>query len=363
MNPAPVAPTGLDPAIFRLFRRAVRLSLARPSRALFFLRTLFRQRKAAALRRARAKEGLAVPPFLILSVTRECNLNCRGCYEKALPRPDGAEMDAGLLQRTLFEAQELGVGMALLAGGEPLMRPGLLDTLSGFPGMVFPLFTNGQLLDDAITERLAGLPQVVPVISLEGEALETDRRRGYGVHKRAIAAVERLQEAGLFFGLSLTLTHDNFDAVMEINAVSDWIRKGCGLFFFIEYVPAGEGTEGLALTPSQRARVLPLTDFFRKELPALFLSFPGDEADFGGCLAAGRGFVHVSADGRVEPCPFSPYSDSDLKQTSLRAALGSPFLKTLRENPSALSEAEGGCALFAKKEWVETLLKKSVPHH
>jgi MoaA/NifB/PqqE/SkfB family radical SAM enzyme len=230
--------------------------------------------------------------------------------------------------------------------------------LSDFPDMIFPLFTNGQLVDEALVDRLTAIPQVIPVLSLEGEALETDRRRGYGVHRRVLRAAEAFKNAGLFFGLSQTLMRANFDAVMELNASADWIGKGCNVFFFIEYVPACEGSEALILTPSQRARVLPLTDFFRAELPALFFSFPGDEADFGGCLAAGRGFVHISADGRVEPCPFSPYSDAGLQTQSFEQALRSPLLKALRQNPSSLSEAEGGCALFSKKEWVESLIKK-----
>lgn len=76
-----------------------------------------------------------------------------------------------------------------------------------------------------------------------------------------------------------------------------------------------------------------------------------------GCLSAGRGFVHINATGDIEPCPFAPYSDINLRDSSLKDALQSEFLKTIRQNHRELSETEGGCALWVKREWVRSLLK------
>jgi MoaA/NifB/PqqE/SkfB family radical SAM enzyme len=80
---------------------------------------------------------------------------------------------------------------------------------------------------------------------------------------------------------------------------------------------------------------------------------------YGGCLAAGRGFIHISADGRVEPCPFAPYSDTNLKAASLKEALKSEFLETIRNSDEHLHEEEGGCALWNKRDWVRSLIKTS----
>jgi MoaA/NifB/PqqE/SkfB family radical SAM enzyme len=46
------------------------------------------------------------------------------------------------------------------------------------------------------------------------------------------------------------------------------------------------------------------------------------EEEMGGCLASGRGFVYISAQGDFEPCPFAPYSDTNLKENCLKDALG-----------------------------------------
>ncbi|MDH7555458.1 MAG: hypothetical protein ACQXXL_03655 [Candidatus Methanosuratincola sp.] len=71
--------------------------------------------------------------------------------------------------------------------------------------------------------------------------------------------------------------------------------------------------------------------------------------------SAGKGFVHVSSEGDVEPCPFVPYSDVNLHNATLKEALQSKFLKAIRESHSDLHETGGGCALWAKKVWVQSL--------
>jgi MoaA/NifB/PqqE/SkfB family radical SAM enzyme len=143
----------------------------------------------------------------------------------------------------------------------------------------------------------------------------------------------------------------------------EWIKKlfrnGCGLFFHVEYVPVDKGTEMLAPSDLQRSSAAKATSRLKKEVPALFVAFPGDEALFGGCLAAGRGFIHISAGGDIEPCPFAPYSDRNVASMSLTNALESPLLGKIRANHANLQETSGGCALWAEREWVASLANQS----
>ena len=90
----------------------------------------------------------------------------------------------------------------------------------------------------------------------------------------------------------------------------------------------------------------------------LFVSFPGDEKSSGGCLVAGRGFFHINSHGGAEPCPFSPYSDINVKDTSLRDALKSRLFTTLRSGVMLTGEHSGGCVLFEQRENVEAILKE-----
>lgn len=91
----------------------------------------------------------------------------------------------------------------------------------------------------------------------------------------------------------------------------------------------------------------------------VFVSFPGDEKSSGGCIAAGRGFFHINSNGGAEPCPFSPYSDINVRDTSLREALKSPLFLALREQNVLMEEHSGGCVLFERRESVEAILAKS----
>ena len=100
-------------------------------------------------------------------------------------------------------------------------------------------------------------------------------------------------------------------------------------------------------------------ELLREKLPALHVCLPGEEEQFGGCLAAGRGFVHISATGDVEPCPFAPYSDSNIHDMPLSDALDSLLLNRIRSNHHLLTESAGGCTLWENKDWVEEQMNAS----
>ena len=347
-----------DRQVARVFKYAARAAWKNPKQALFFARIQAAQSRSARVRDRQRKGGVQVPPLVIASITSRCNLNCRGCYARARHRSGRPELTDEQWADMFAQAQELGVSIIMLAGGEPLMRPGILDVTSKFPGIIFPLFTNGLLLDDAVTARLRAQPQVIPVLSIEGWEPETDTRRGMGVFESVAAAAEKLRAAGLFFGVSVTVTRRNFEAVTAEGLVQALIGNGCSLFIFVEYTPAEPGTEDLTLLQEQRRQLVEFSEGLQKRSRPVFVVFPGDEEQFGGCLAAGRGFVHVGPDGSLEPCPFAPYSDTSVADKLFKEALASHLLGAIRDNHAELRETRGGCALWRNREWVEALAKK-----
>ncbi len=351
----------MNESIQSLLKDALRISLRHPSMALYILRTMLRQRKAARRRARWDGCGIHVPPFLIASITSRCNLHCKGCFARAHQRPIASEMTLDRWLAILDEARDLGVSFILLAGGEPLLRRDILDATRRFPEIVFPVFTNGLLLDDALIAQFREQKNVIPVMSLEGYSEETDGRRGVGVYDQLKRLISRMN-GGLFFGVSLTVTRLNFETVTGEEFIKGLLEAGCSLFFFVEYVPVKEGTEDWVPTPEQRARLLGLVHSFRSRLPGLFIAFPGDEAEMGGCLAAGRGFAHISPEGDLEPCPFAPYSDTSLTGARLREGLQSGLLRTIRDNHEMLSETGGGCALWQNRDWLRSLAGSSAGH-
>jgi MoaA/NifB/PqqE/SkfB family radical SAM enzyme len=340
------------------FKDALRIAFTNPSQAYHFLRTIKWQKKAARIRDSWQNEGIHVPPILIFSITNRCNLKCKGCYHWALRPTIQSELDTSKMRSIVAEAKDLGISFIMIAGGEPLVRIEILDIISDFPEITFLVFTNGLLIDEELAEKLKRIRNFVPVISLEGSVEETDGRRGKGVYNRIQGAAKILKKNGIFWSVSLTVTRSNFDQIMDEDFIISLVDLGCKLFFFVEYTPVSKGTESWLLTDKQRIGLLERRDTFRTQYPALFVAIPGDEEEIGGCLSAGKGFVHINAQGDVEPCPFAPYSDTSLKDVSLKQALKSDFLKKIRDNHQHLYETEGGCALWVEREWVKSLLHK-----
>lgn len=348
-----------DRVIAETLAQAIRIIAADPALVVPGTAIFHHQKKAAAVQTRHEREGLVVPPVMIASITSRCNLTCAGCYMHGRGETPATEMSPEILALVVGQAAELGVSVVVIAGGEPLVRRDEIFALArAHPELLFPVFTNGLLIDENVTEMIAACRNIVPVISFEGLRNDTDLRRGAGVYDRLLAICALLKKRNVFFGCSVTITRENFSRVTDESFIREMTGAGARVFTFVEYVPMEPGTENLVLTHEQK-KILPvvLADCNRK-FPALFIGFPGDEDEYGGCLAAGRGFVHVSPSGNLEPCPAAPYSDANLTQVPLKEALRSRLLSRIRAEHGLLTESHGGCALRANREWVEGLVSR-----
>jgi MoaA/NifB/PqqE/SkfB family radical SAM enzyme len=343
--------------ITEILGQAVRIIAGEPALVIPGTVILHHQKNAAAMRQRHEQQGLIVPPVMIVSITSRCNLACAGCYMHGRGGRPKAEMSPEILASVVSQAAELGVSVIVIAGGEPLVRQEEIFALAkAHPRVLFPVFTNGLLIDDAMAAEIAACRNIVPVISFEGFREETDTRRGSGVFDRLLSVCALLHDRTIFFGCSVTTTRKNFDNVTSEAFVRQMTGAGARVFTFVEYVPMAPGTENLTLTHEQKKILQAVLAEYNRKFPALFIGFPGDEDTYGGCLAAGRGFVHVSPSGDLEPCPAAPYSDQNLARVPLEEALRSRLLGRLRDKPEFLAETEGGCALRANRVWVEEIM-------
>jgi MoaA/NifB/PqqE/SkfB family radical SAM enzyme len=268
------------------------------------------------------------------------------------------EMDIETIEGLVSEARKLGVFTIMFAGGEPLMKHGLLDLMGRHKDMLFVFFTNGLLMDANVRKSLSKMHHVVPAISLEGTREITDKRRGRGIYDTTMKTLKALDSDRLLFGTSITLTRENYDTVINTDYLATLETRGCCVVFLIEYVPCNGDTE-MCLSSEQKSDYLAKIPVLRQQNNMLMVSLPGDESKYNGCLAAGRGFIHISSTGYVEACPFAPYADVNVKDTTLQQALKSQLLSNIRANHHLLEEANGGCTLFENKAWVESLTHSS----
>ena len=346
-----------------IVKDALRASLKNPKEILFLRRFSKHTRKANEIRQKYDEDGQNIPAFLIASITSSCNLHCTGCYSRA---NNACSDDAPLNQLSgeewgdIFnEAKDLGISFIVLAGGEPMLRQDVILKASNFPEILFPIFTNGTMLDEDYLKLLDKHRNLVPILSIEGDEEVTDSRRGEGVYSKLVDSMELMKKNNIIFGASLTFTKDNLSTLLSDEYIEKLHDFGCKVIFFIEYVPVNGETIELAPSDNERELLFNEINRLRKEYDdMLFLSFPGDEKTSGGCLAAGRGFFHINSHGGAEPCPASPYSDINVKDTSLLEALNSKLFKSLRDGGLLMDDHEGGCVLFEHEDEVKKLLNE-----
>jgi MoaA/NifB/PqqE/SkfB family radical SAM enzyme len=352
----------MNDAIKDLLSKAVFHSFFKPRQFGFLLSFAIKQKKVRIIRENNETAGLHIPPFLIASITSACNLFCTGCYAR-VNNACGSDVNKDQLDtqrwKSLFtEAKDLGMSFILLAGGEPLMRKDLIEQAAAVKNIIFPVFTNGTMFDEEYISLFDKNRNLIPIVSLEGEEQETDKRRGNGVYSQIITLLIKLKKHNIFYGASITVTNDNINEVTDLDFVSRLKKKGCDLIIYVEYVPVDEKTKQLAPNEESRKTFENRVEKLRKLDKIIIITFPGDEKALGGCLAAGRGFVHISVDGSVEPCPFSPFSDINIKNISLKEALNSQLLTKLRDSGMLTGDHTGGCLLFEKQNIVRKMLKE-----
>ena len=339
------------------FKQAPGMLRAYPKTLAALLRISRRQAHASRLRNEWLEKGVAVPAYLIVSTTDDCNLQCKGCYSQDLRCDQGTQnvLPAKRVEELVREAFALGCSAFLLAGGEPLMAPVWMNAVARQKTMLGLVFTNGTLINEEWLDFFDARRNMIALFSLEGSAESTELRRGKGVVEKIKSGMLAMRRRKIPFGISVTTGEHNLAEVMQARFVEEYYDLGCRLVFYVEYVPTGDATGFLPLSEKEKLELADYCGVMTETSGVIHISFPGDESVFGGCLAAGRGFLHVSTSGSLEPCPFAPYSDSSLANKSLLEAIQSPLLAAVRAEAHTLREGIGGCSLREKEDWLKEL--------
>lgn len=163
--------------------------------------------------------GQKPPGFLTLSPTHLCNLKCEGCYANSYHQTKES-LPFSVATRIIAEQKNLwGSHFTVISGGEPLIYRSegrdIFELFADHPDTFFLMYTNGTLIDIKTAKRLAEVGNVTPAISVEGFEEETDRRRGKGVFKKILHAMENLRQEGVPFGVSITAMRHNAELVLS----------------------------------------------------------------------------------------------------------------------------------------------------
>ena len=224
--------------------------------------------------------------------------------------------------------------MYIYTGGEPLVRKNdLIRICEKHDDCVFLCFTNGTLIDEAFADEMLRVGNFVPAISLEGFESVTDGPGCTGVYSHVMDAMNVLREKRLPFGISACYTSQNYESISSEEFYDFMIREGALFVWFFHYMPVGnDASIKLLPTPEQRKGMYERIRRYRETKPLFAMDFQNDAEFVGGCIAGGKRYLHINANGDVDPCVFIHYSDSNIREKSLLEALQSPMMMQYHDN-------------------------------
>ena len=256
------------------------------------------------IRAMRETHQCNIPWLILMDPTSACNLHCTGCW--AAEYGHKLNLSYEDLDRIITQGKELGIYFYMYTGGEPLVRKAdIIKLCEKHYDCEFHAFTNGTLVDDAFCEEMQRVGNLSLSISLEGFEEVNDLRRGVGVYDKVMAAMDKLK------------SHEYmYHRVREIRGA----------------------TGG-------------------KQIYAM--DFQNDGEFVGGCIAGGRNYCHINANGDVEPCVFIHYSSANIKEVSLLEALKQPLFMAYRDHQPFNNNHLRPCPMLENPEILQEMVEQT----
>jgi len=308
---------------------------------------------------AKKKNNCNIPWAILMDPTSACNLKCTGCW--AADYGNKLSMDYETLDNIIMQGKELGTYMYIYSGGEPLIRKvDIIRLCEKHNDCVFLAFTNGTLIDEAFADEILRVKNFVAAISVEGFEEATDSRRGKGTYEKVLSAMNILREKKLPFGFSSCYTSKNTDTIGSEEYFDEMINKGAKFGWFFTYMPVGiDAVPELMVSPDQREYMYHQIRKFRETKPIFTMDFWNDGEYVNGCIAGGKSYLHINANGDIEPCAFIHYSDSNIHKNTLIEAYQSPLFMQYYKNQPFNDNHLRPCPLLDNPEKLESMISAS----
>ena len=310
----------------------------------------------------RAEYGCNIPWAILLDPTSACNLRCTGCW--AAEYGNRLNLSLEEIDAIIQQGKALGVYMYIYTGGEPLVRKSDLMTLCRrHSDCQFLAFTNATLIDSAFARDMLEVKNFIPAISLEGFEEATDGRRGDGVYRKAVQAMTILRENRLPFGISACYTSQNLDSISSDAFLDQLVDWGARFIWYFHYMPVGnDAAPALLPSPQQRETMYRRIREVRATKPLFAMDFQNDGEYVGGCIAGGRRYLHINANGDVDPCVFIHYSDANIREKSLLECLQSPIFMAYHDGQPFNGNHLRPCPMLENPDLLRAMVKGTGAH-
>lgn len=312
--------------------------------------------RSVNLYKKRLKQGIHFPPFLFISIINSCQLRCQGCWVDVEAPRKMIELEE--MNRIINDAKKHGNSFFGILGGEPFLHPQLLQILEAHPDCYFQIFTNGQLITDEVARELRRIGNASPLISIEGNEIVSDERRGrLQVLNKTLEGLANCRRHKLITGVATSVCQNNIELVSE-----SWLRRlidlGAHYAWFYTYRVVGpKPAAELALTPEQVLQVRRFIVQMRGKLPIGIVDAYWDDRGEALCPMATGVSHHIGPGGDVEPCPIIQFATESVRdrESIYDLMTGSEFIRDFRETAAKTTR---GCIVLERPDLVRDLVLK-----
>lgn len=310
----------------------------------------------------RKKYNCNIPWAILLDPTSACNLKCTGCWAAEYGNKLNLSYDE--IDSIITQGKELGVYMYIYTGGEPLVRKNdLISLCEKHSDCQFLSFTNATLIDEDFADEMLRVKNFIPAISVEGFESATDGRRGKGTYEKVVSAIRILKEKHLPFGISCCYTSQNLESISSREFIDQMIEWGARFVWYFHYMPVGNDAAPELLPDSkQREFMYHRIREIRATKPIFAMDFQNDGEYVGGCIAGGRRYLHINANGDCDPCVFVHYSNANIRDMSLLDALRSPVFMAYHDNQPFNENHLRPCPMLENPELLREMVKNTGAH-
>lgn len=311
---------------------------------------------------SREKYQCNIPWLILMDPTSACNLHCTGCWAAEYGNKLNLSFDD--MDSIVTQGKELGIYFYMMTGGEPMVRKkDIIELCRKHNDCVFFAYTNGTLVDEALCKQMQEVGNLYLALSVEGEPEVNDLRRGEGVYGKVMHAMDLLKEHGLVFGTSICYTSANYKSVTSEEFIDMLVEKGCRYALYFHYMPVGNAASvDLLLNPEQRIYVKNRVREIRnmEHGPGIFtMDFQNDGEFVGGCIAGGRNYFHINANGDAEPCVFIHYSNGNIHENTILEILKQPLFMAYHDNQPFNDNMLRPCPMLENPEILQEMVEQT----
>ena len=317
------------------------------------------------IRANREKYHCNIPWLILFDPTDACNMHCVGCWSGTYGHKHNLTFEE--MDKIVTEGKELGTYLYMMTGGEPMVRKNDIFKLAEkHNDCFFGLYSNSTLIDEEVCKKVQKLGNITFMLSIEGTPDTNDSRRGEGHYQAVMKAMDLLKKYGIVFGTSICYTKANIEAVTDTKFIEFIAEKGARFGFFFHFMPVGNNAvPELMPTFEQRKKMIDKIRWIRtgdNNLGFFPMDFQNDGEFVGGCIAGGRNYFHINANGDAEPCVFIHFSNTNIHEHHILEMLQSPLFMAYHEGQPFNRNHLRPCPMLENPELLREMVDATGAH-